>query len=73
MGQIAFDMELPHKWRMEAGMQGFGGSLPQNIGWNRVTQLLVDKGDYLAGTPMINLAGRLLQPESIELSGRRRC
>jgi iron complex outermembrane receptor protein len=57
LGQIAFDMELPHKWRMEAGMQGFGGSLPQNIGWNRVTQQLVDSGTYLAGTPMINLAG----------------
>jgi iron complex outermembrane receptor protein len=57
LGQIAFDMELPHKWRMEAGMQGFAGSLPQNIGWNRVTQLLVDKGMYQAGTPVINLAG----------------
>ncbi len=57
LGQIAFDMELPHKWRMEAGMQGFYGSLPQNIGWNRVTQLLVDKGEYLAGSPMVNLAG----------------
>ncbi len=57
LGNIAFDMELPKKWRMEAGMQGFTGSLPQNIGWNRVTQLLVDKGEYLAGTPAINLAG----------------
>jgi len=57
LGQIAFDMELPHKFRMEAGMQGFGGSLPQNIGWNRVTQQLVDNGTYLAGTPMVNLAG----------------
>ena len=25
LGQIAFDMELPKKFRMEAGMQGFGG------------------------------------------------
>ena len=57
LGQIAFDMELPKKWRMEAGMQGFAGSLPQNIGWNRVTQLLVDKGEYLAGSPAVNLAG----------------
>ena len=57
LGQIAFDMELPHKWRMEAGMQGFSGSLPQNIGWNRVTQLLVDNGEYLAGSPAVNLAG----------------
>ena len=58
LGQIAFDMELPHKFRMEAGMQGFGGSLPQNIGWNRVTQQLVDSGTYLAGSPMLNLAGK---------------
>ena len=57
LGQIAFDMELSKKWRMEFGMQGFAGSLPQNIGWNRVTQQLVDSGTYLAGTPMINLAG----------------
>jgi len=57
LGQIAFDMELPKKFRMEAGMQAFAGSLPQNIGWNRVTQLLVDKGMYLAGTPAVNLAG----------------
>ncbi len=57
LGQISFDMELPSKWRMEFGMQGFAGALPQNIGWNRVTQALVDNGTYLAGTPMINLAG----------------
>jgi iron complex outermembrane receptor protein len=58
IGQIAFDMELPKKWRMEFGMQGFGGALPQNIGWNRVTQELVDKGTYLAGTAAVNLAGK---------------
>jgi iron complex outermembrane recepter protein len=57
LGQIAFDMELPKKWRVEFGMQGFAGSLPQNIGWNRVTQQLVDSGTYLAGTPAVNLAG----------------
>ncbi len=58
LGQIAFDMELPKKLRMEAGMQGFGGSLPQNIGWNRVTQQLVNNGTYLAGSPQVNLAGK---------------
>lgn len=57
LGQVAADLELPGKWRTEFGMQGFGGSLPQNIGWNRVTQQLVDSGTYLAGTPAINLAG----------------
>ena len=58
LGNIAFDMELPQKWRVEFGMQGFGGSLPQNIGWNRVTQQLVDSGTYLAGSPAVNLAGK---------------
>lgn len=58
LGQIAFDLELPKKWRVEFGMQGFSGSLPQNIGWNRVTQQLVDSGTYLAGTPATNLAGK---------------
>jgi outer membrane receptor protein involved in Fe transport len=58
LGQVAFDIELPRKWRMEFGMQGFGGALPQNIGWNRVTQQLVDSGTYLSGTPLINLAGK---------------
>ena len=57
LGQVAFDVELGHKWRIQLGMQGFAGSLPQNIGWNRVTQALVDHGTYLAGTPAINLAG----------------
>jgi outer membrane receptor protein involved in Fe transport len=57
LGNVAFDMELPSKWRLEAGMQGFTGSLPQNIGWNRVTQQLIDTGTYQAGTPMVNLAG----------------
>ncbi len=32
-------------------MQGFGGSLPQNIGWNRVTQQLVDKGSIWPERP----------------------
>lgn len=56
-GQMAFDLELPHKWRIESGMQGFAGALPQNIGWNRVTQDLVDHGTYIAGAAAVNLAG----------------
>jgi iron complex outermembrane recepter protein len=57
LGQISFDTELPKKWRLEFGMQGFHGSLPQNIGWNRVTQQLINNGTYLAGSPAVNLAG----------------
>lgn len=56
LGQIAFDQELPKKFRIEAGFQGFFGSLPQNIGWNRVTQNLIDHNEYLAGAPKVNLA-----------------
>ena len=56
VGQIAVDMELAPKWRVEFGGQGYSGQRPQNIGWNRVTQDLVDKKQYLAGTPLVNLS-----------------
>ena len=56
LGQIAFDSELGRKWRIEMGMQGYLGSIPQNVGWNRVTQALIDHGTYLAGTPLVNLS-----------------
>ena len=44
------------RWRMEFGAQGYSGQRPQNIGWNRVTQDLVDKKQYLAGVPAVNLS-----------------
>lgn len=56
LGQIAFDMELAPRWRAEFGAQGYSGKRPQNIGWNRVTQDLVDRKQYLAGTPLVNLS-----------------
>jgi iron complex outermembrane recepter protein len=56
LGQIAFDTELSKKWRIEYGFQGYHNSGTQNIGWNRVTQDLVDHGEYLAGTPLVNLS-----------------
>jgi iron complex outermembrane receptor protein len=54
--QIAFDMELSDKWRLQFGGQAYKNLGTQNIGWNRVTQDLVDKQLYLAGTPLVNLA-----------------
>ena len=51
LGQAAFDVELSPRWRMEFGAQGYSGQRPQNIGWNRVTQDLVDKKRYLSGVP----------------------
>ena len=56
LGQIAFDMELSSKLRLEYGFQGFHGEGTQNIGWNRVTQDLVDNHNYLAGSPLVNLS-----------------
>ena len=56
LGQIAVDMELAPRWRLEFGGQGYSGQRPQNIGWNRVTQDLVDNKRYLAGTPLVNLS-----------------
>ena len=56
LGQIAVDMELAPRWRVEFGAQGYSGQRPQNIGWNRVTQALVDRKEYLSGKPVVNLS-----------------
>ena len=56
LAQIAFDSELGHKWRIEMGYQFYKGDLPQNVGWNRVTQALIDNGTYMAGSPLLNLS-----------------
>ena len=56
LGQIAFDMELTSKLRVEYGYQGFNNGGTQNIGWNRVTQQLVDDHMYLSGRPAVNLS-----------------
>jgi iron complex outermembrane recepter protein len=56
LGQIAFDMELSPKWRLQFGGQAYKNQGTQNIGWNRVTQDLVDNQMYLAGTPLVNLS-----------------
>jgi len=56
MGQVAFDMEVSKKFRLQYGGQLFHNKGTQNIGWNRVTQDLVDNQMYLAGTPQVNLS-----------------
>ena len=56
LAQIAFDSELGEKWRIEMGYQFYKGNLPQNVGWNRITQALIDNGTYLAGSPLVNLS-----------------
>jgi iron complex outermembrane receptor protein len=56
LGQIAFDSELSSKWRLAYGFQGFHGEGTQNLGWNRVTQDLIDHQMYLSGQPLVNLS-----------------
>ena len=56
LGQISADLELSPKLRLVYGFQGFHNEGTQNIGWNRVTQDLVDHQQYLAGTPLVNLS-----------------
>ncbi len=56
LGQISFDLELSPKLRLTGGFQGYHNEGTQNIGWNRVTQDLVDKQVYMAGTPLVNLS-----------------
>jgi iron complex outermembrane receptor protein len=56
LGQIAFDTELSSKWRLSYGFQGFHGEGTQNLGWNRVTQDLIDHQMYLSGQPLVNLS-----------------
>ena len=56
LGQISFDLELSPKLRLVYGFQGFHNEGTQNIGWNRVTQELVDNQIYLSGRPLVNLS-----------------
>ena len=56
LGQIAFDMELSPKWRLSYGFQGYNDQGIQALGWNRVTQDLIDHQTYLAGSPAVNLS-----------------
>jgi iron complex outermembrane receptor protein len=67
MGQVAFDMELSKKFRLQYGGQIFRNNGTQNIGWNRVTQDLVDHQMYLAGTPAVDLShnGYDIRPSDI--------
>jgi iron complex outermembrane receptor protein len=56
LAQIAFDMELSSKVRLQFGGQAYKNLGTQNIGWNRVTQDLVDNQNYIAGQPLVNLS-----------------
>lgn len=57
LGQVAAKTEISSKFSAEYGFMGQASNLNQNLGWNRVTQGLIDSNgkDYLAGRPALNL------------------
>jgi iron complex outermembrane receptor protein len=57
MIQIAFDTDLTDTIRLEYGGMAQWADLNQSLGWNRVTQDLIDSegGEYLSGSPIINI------------------
>jgi iron complex outermembrane receptor protein len=57
LAQVSAKSEFSSKFTAEYGFMGQWSDLNQNLGWNRVTQALIDSNgkDYLAGRPALNL------------------
>ncbi len=68
--QAAFNFDLSDVWRIEFGGMLQQTELPENEGWNRITQDLIDHGTYVTGHPTqviadVNGNGRLDDAENI--------
>jgi iron complex outermembrane receptor protein len=57
LAQLSIDTQLSDTARLEYGVMAQHADLNQSLGWNRVTQRLIDTegGEYLAGRPTLNL------------------
>ncbi len=56
LGQLSIDTQLSETARLEYGLMIQSADLNQSLGWNRVTQRMIDtEGEYLAGSPALNL------------------
>jgi iron complex outermembrane receptor protein len=55
IGQIAVNVELTPKIDIEFGGMAQHADLNQSLGWNRVTQDLIDHGNYISGQPLVQL------------------
>ena len=54
--QLAIDTQLSNSVLLEYGFMAQWAKLNQSLGWNRVTQRMIDTdGEYLAGRPALNL------------------
>ena len=51
LAQLAFDMDFSENTTLEFGIQYQTSDSVQVPGWTRVTQELVDSGEYITGTP----------------------
>ena len=54
--QLAVNLKLSDSLEIEFGGMYQVSDLNQSLGWNRVTQALIDHGTYLSGAPLVNLA-----------------
>lgn len=73
--QATFNVDLSRALRIEAGtmLQHWRGV--GVVGWNRVTQALIDNGTYIAGLPLVNLdtnASGAIELAEINASGSDR-
>lgn len=55
IAQVAVDTEISPSLKLEYGGMFQRSNLNQSLGWNRVTQKLIDTETYLAGRPAVNL------------------
>lgn len=57
LAQLSIDTALSDTTRLEYGVMAQHADLNQSLGWNRVTQRLIDTegGEYLSGRPALNL------------------
>ncbi|MFD1952589.1 TonB-dependent siderophore receptor [Sphingomonas arantia] len=56
VGQASFATDIGDKWTLDLSYQYIHSSgYLKNIGWNRVTQDLIDNGNYTAGRPIAQI------------------
>jgi len=70
LAQLSIDTALSDTARLEYGVMAQHADLNQSLGWNRVTQRMIDTdGEYLSGRPALNLdanADGFLSPSEVD-------
>jgi iron complex outermembrane receptor protein len=55
VAQLAVNLKVTDRIELEFGGMFQNADLNQSLGWNRVTQALIDNGSYLSGAPLVNV------------------